>query len=242
MAIAYPVVSRAPMGGGGPQAVWPKRQSATALIAGTVAYMLTLMSEASELVRSGRQTSGLSVRALADRAGVPPSTISRIEAGRVDPTYRMLVRILDAADQELDVALRPRERPRRQHLAELWDAYNTSSHQVEPDWTRLRAFLDALGTEPERTAEAIRVGPPAKTPRQMTALLAGIAEKLADEAHLARPAWTSKAPVLKEGEWRISGTPRMQAAIRAASPLQLLRHGLAVDEGTLWRHRAEMNA
>jgi predicted transcriptional regulator len=41
-------------------------------------------------------------RSLADRAGVPQSTIGRIEAGLVDPRVGTLDRLLRACGEELD--------------------------------------------------------------------------------------------------------------------------------------------
>jgi transcriptional regulator with XRE-family HTH domain len=45
-------------------------------------------------------SAGLSIRALASRAGVASSTVWRIEAGRLDPTVGMLDRLLEAATEE----------------------------------------------------------------------------------------------------------------------------------------------
>lgn len=54
----------------------------------------------SELLEQARHMAGLSQRALARDAGVPPSTVQRIEAGQVSPTIAMLDRLLDAAGVE----------------------------------------------------------------------------------------------------------------------------------------------
>lgn len=71
----------------------------------------------------------------------------------------------------------------------------------------------------------------------MDALLAGIADKLADDAGLPRPAWTKRTPQL-DSEWSARGTPAMLAARRAATPPQLKERGLVLDEASLWRDRA----
>lgn len=54
------------------------------------------MVSASERLRDRRRGAGLSIRDLAARAGVSPSTVWRIEAGRLDPTVTMLDRLLRA--------------------------------------------------------------------------------------------------------------------------------------------------
>ena len=73
----------------------------------------------------------------------------------------------------------------------------------------------------------------------MDALLAGIADKLADDARLPRPAWTKRTPRL-ESEWSAPGTPAMLAARQAATPPQLKERGLVLDEASLWRDRASV--
>ena len=50
---------------------------------------------------------GLSQRALARRAGVPQSVVSRIERGHTSPTAGTLERLLAAAGFELRAELRP---------------------------------------------------------------------------------------------------------------------------------------
>jgi transcriptional regulator with XRE-family HTH domain len=52
---------------------------------------------AAALVRQARLSRQLSMSALADLAGVPKSTVSRIEAGKIDATVSMLSRLLTAA-------------------------------------------------------------------------------------------------------------------------------------------------
>lgn len=44
-------------------------------------------------VRAWRERCGLSIRGLAERADIAPSTVWRIEAGRLDPTVGMLARL-----------------------------------------------------------------------------------------------------------------------------------------------------
>jgi hypothetical protein len=71
----------------------------------------------------------------------------------------------------------------------------------------------------------------------MDALLAGIAEKLADDNQLPRPGWTHTAPKMRP-EWTPPGTPRMRDQYRESAPRQLLERGLLIDESSLWRDRA----
>jgi transcriptional regulator with XRE-family HTH domain len=60
---------------------------------------------AANLVTLARAKTSLSQRALAAAAGVPQSTIARIESGSMQPTLPMLYKILAAADLEPRIRL-----------------------------------------------------------------------------------------------------------------------------------------
>lgn len=73
---------------------------------GSAAYAICL---------SARRRAGLSQRALAAATGVSPSTIARIEKGRMEPTLALLTRLVDACGLELRLSLaagRSDDRPR----------------------------------------------------------------------------------------------------------------------------------
>jgi transcriptional regulator with XRE-family HTH domain len=61
------------------------------------------VTSAQFLLRYARHRSGLSQRALAERAGVPQSTVGRIEAGHVEPSTATLEQLLRAAGHGLTV-------------------------------------------------------------------------------------------------------------------------------------------
>ena len=66
------------------------------------------MSPAWALCRDARRRADLSQRALAERAGVSPSTVARIERGRMEPTLDLLLRLVHACGLELRMRLAPR--------------------------------------------------------------------------------------------------------------------------------------
>lgn len=192
------------------------------------------MKSPAALVRDARQSAGLSARGMARLAQVPSSTVLRIESGQVDPTCGMLRRLLEAAGQ--DLSLRSTRRPSSRRgpvLAELADAW-VESPDEHPDWTKLRSFLDGLSLHPERVETAIIRRPARSESPVLDTLLAGIAEKLADDAGIGRPAWTRRIPCLHE-EWSPFGPPRLKATWRSAAPPQLLDRGLVIDKSSLWR-------
>ena len=61
-------------------------------------------------LRAARAESGLSLRALAERAGTSHATISAYEAGRKVPSTETWLRLLHACDYGVDLTLRPRVR------------------------------------------------------------------------------------------------------------------------------------
>jgi predicted transcriptional regulator len=55
---------------------------------------------------AARRRAGLSQRELADRTGVPQSTIARIESGVVDPRIGTVAKLLDACGESIEVTRR----------------------------------------------------------------------------------------------------------------------------------------
>lgn len=62
---------------------------------------------ASSLLRQARLRSGLSQRQLSEAAGVPRSTVARVESGQMQPTLPMLERLVLAAGLEMRIRLEP---------------------------------------------------------------------------------------------------------------------------------------
>lgn len=175
------------------------------------------------------------MRALADRADTSFTTIFRIEHGQIDPTTGTLAKLLGALGQDLELGRRPlRQGPQLAELVNAWSRDRMG--QDQPDWTRLRAFLDCLARRPEEAPRAIRSRPPASGSAFFDNLLTGIAEKVADDTGTPRPAWTKRTPLLAE-PWESFGTPRMRAAAVAATPPQLARRNIYISASSLWRSR-----
>ena len=61
--------------------------------------------DAARLLRHARARSGLSQRALAERAGISQPMISAIERGLQDPRHTTLDKLLRACGQQLDLVL-----------------------------------------------------------------------------------------------------------------------------------------
>jgi transcriptional regulator with XRE-family HTH domain len=191
------------------------------------------MKEAATLIREAREEAGLSLRALAERSDVSYTTICRVEHGRMDPTTGTLRKLLAALGQDLE--LRRRHVLQGPQLASLVDAWSRDRFgQDQPEWPRLRALLDHLARRPELAAQAIRPKPPASGSIFFDNLLAGIAEKIANDIGTPRPAWTKRIPELNQ-TWESLGTARMRAAAAAATPPQLAARHILIPAASLWR-------
>lgn len=193
--------------------------------------MLTSM-EAGELIANAKGSAGLSIRQLAADARVAGSTITRIRAGSVDPSVGTLERILAAAGYTLELSAIHRESPRPPRLSDLVDAWSRSG-RIRLVWPRWRGFIDELVLHPERIPEAIYRAPPPSGELIVDTLLAAVAEKLADDAGLPRPAWTDQVPPLADPY----EPPTARSVTARHVPTQLAARGLMIDTTSLWRDR-----
>ena len=67
-------------------------------------------------------------------------------------------------------------------------------------------------------------------------LLAGIAEKSADDIGIKRPKWARRVRPLPSS-WESMGTPRMRAANEAKVPPQLKQRNILIPAAAIWRDR-----
>lgn len=188
-----------------------------------------------ELLRTAREAAGLSRSALASKAGVPTTTVSRIETARSDPSVGTLARLLAAANAELLLDSRPRS-DASPTLASLATAVVARSPRLRIDWTRLRAFADWAQENPDEVADAI-ADPPARTGTPLDAILAGFAEQLAARAHTEVPRWTRSVPSPAE-PWAPPGTPAMRARAERETPEEFRRRGIVLSPDALFRDAA----
>lgn len=197
------------------------------------AFMLTTMKAPADLLRDARARAGLSVRELADCAGVAPSTIARIETGRVDPTTGMLERLVRATGRELRLELDGPATPEVRELITEWET--DVDGQDRPDWTAFRSFIDHIERNPLLAASSTAQRPDPSGSAFIDNLIAGIAEKIRDDRRLPRPSWTRRIRPL-DSEWMSLGTPRMRVRARATTPPQLAARNIYMTADSLWRN------
>jgi transcriptional regulator with XRE-family HTH domain len=188
--------------------------------------------EIGALIGCAKESAGLSIRKLSSEARVAGTTFTRIQTGAVDPSIQTLQRILDAAGFDLHVAAIRHGTPHRPRLSDLATAWTLTNGRLRLDWTRWRALLDELALHRELVPEAIYGPPPPAGDRIVDSLLAAVAEKLADDYALPRPAWTFSIPALDEPFQPLLARPTADHAI----PDQLLARNLMVDTESLWRN------
>jgi len=204
---------------------------------------LTHMTSAGAMLRDARTAARLSIRALAARADVATSTITRIEQGTLDPTYSTLNRLLQATGRTLKQAPLGARRAQAQsttppaRLADLARAWQGSPQSGAPDWTALRGTIDVLLQHPEHIPAAISEPPRHSRSPVQRALLAALAERLAASQNLPTPGWARQTRPLAR-EWMPAGTPRLQQAWRAATLPEWRARNITVDEHSLFRHGA----
>jgi transcriptional regulator with XRE-family HTH domain len=192
-----------------------------------------MSSEPSRLAREARLAAGLSRSALARKAGVPTSTISRIEEGLIDPTFGTITRVLAAAGSTLVAERSPSALPT---LASLGTAVDSSGPRLKIDWTRLRSFADWAVRHDSELDDAI-ADPPMRTGTALDAILAAFAEELAGSLGRPVPSWTKA--VLPLGHlWEAPGTPAMRARARANTTAPFLRRNIVLDRAALFRDAA----
>lgn len=192
------------------------------------------MNSPAAWIREQRTRLGLSTRDLARLAGVSYPTISRIENGHEDPRWHTLEKIFEVLGHSFSLTANAQQQLRLADLSEAW--IEDARHAHHPDWTRLRGLADQLTLRPTLIAQAIMPEPPRSRSEIMDALLAGMAEKLADDAGITRPSWTRRRPPLTE-PWSVATRPAKRAEAEAATPVQFLHRKLLIPETTIWRNR-----
>ena len=149
----------------------------------------------------------------------------------MDPTVTMLARISSAAGRTLELSTRRRTGP-----STLSFVASASPDLEHADWTMFRGLIDRIELQGGLAAEAIAEPPPRTGDAALDNLIAAIAEKVADDHHIARPAWTRNVAALPK-PWQPTGTPRMRAREAATAPRQFVARNVLLGASNLWRTR-----
>ncbi|MEX0991163.1 MAG: helix-turn-helix transcriptional regulator [Actinomycetota bacterium] len=97
------------------------------------------------ILNMARRRAGLTQRELAELAGVPQPTVSRIERGKTVPTFDTLDRLLEACGMELVVEDQAREDDVDRSLIREWLSWTPEQRAVRAaeEWERTAPFRRA---------------------------------------------------------------------------------------------------
>lgn len=201
-----------------------------------LAFTLTAMDSVGSLIRREREALGLSTRHLAKLAGVSFPTISRIENGHEEPRWGTMQKIAAALGKSCSF-------DDERNFTRLADLAEPTGRTVdnEPDWTRLRGFVDQISQHPELTAAATADPPPLTGSCLVDNLLAAIAEKLAADAGIRPPAWVATIGPL-DTTWEAPSTPRRRAIAVAQTPAEFAARNIMLPASAIWRDRVVATA
>lgn len=190
---------------------------------------------ASEIVRAVRQASGLSVRALADAAGVAASTVHRIERGDINPTVDTLDRIARAAGMTVQAMPQADHRLGLVGLAQCIRKDLVADADDRSTPVRRAAELVALA---RRTGDGdllgmLAVRPPPTGDARWDAFVAALAEWLAVSRARLAPDWAGERDRFLGGGWWVSAMPSMRAWEYAGSPLSFKVRGVYLHRASL---------
>lgn len=192
------------------------------------------MMHGAELIRRERVALGLSTRQLARLAGLSFTTISRIENGHEEPRWETMQRIAAVLGKRWELC-------GDVELVRLADCSGPVGVDGEPDWTRLRGFVDYLRLRPELLAASIADAPAPSGSRLADNVFAAVAEKLASDAGLRPPSWVATIEPLRDG-WEAPGTPRRVELAREQTAPQFARRGVTLPVAAIWRDAVKATA
>ncbi|HET6949137.1 MAG TPA: helix-turn-helix transcriptional regulator [Acidimicrobiales bacterium] len=186
-------------------------------------------------MREIRHESRLSLRDLADAAGVAVSTVHRIERGDVSPTLDTLERIAGAAG----VALRVE--PRADHRLSLVGLSRCIASDLRSDPVdrstpvrRAAEFVHRfLGSSDDERRRMIAARPPTTGSDGWDALVAAVAEWLAVRSEMSVPGWAHDPDRYLPGGWWVTDLPSMRAWEYAGSPMSFKVHGVYIHRDSL---------
>jgi transcriptional regulator with XRE-family HTH domain len=189
--------------------------------------------ESGVLVARIRREAEMSLRALADAAGLATSTVHRIERGELRPTVETLRRIAQAAGVRVPLE------PQTDYSASLVGLARSiravladgDEHQVVRMAAELvHRFRSALAEERARMI----TGRPASTgSRQWDAFVAALSEWLAVGARMPTPSWAQADERFLPRGWWVTSMPSMRAWEFAGTPVSFQRRGVYLHRDSL---------
>jgi transcriptional regulator with XRE-family HTH domain len=200
------------------------------------------VTTASELIRNLRKSHGLTLRALADKAGTSSATLSNYELGVKEPRLSTLERLVKAVGSELHCEVVHAFENGEWNDARL--SATEASRQVaaaikkQNDEVAFRTCLELIddlkAVTPIRLAQLTRDSPPLTGNSHYDALLAAIVEDACVNTGAPTPAWVYETTRSVE-KWYLSGIDSLHDDAERDTPPIFRRHGVLIIEEELSR-------
>jgi transcriptional regulator with XRE-family HTH domain len=186
-----------------------------------------------DLLRAVRAETGLSVRALAEAAGVAASTVHRIEQGELQPTVDTLAQIVEAAGSRVLVEARLDHTASVAGLARSIQPDIAAGGYIVP--VRKAAELAArfAGADRDVRHRMIAAKPPETGDPRWDAFVAGLAEWLAVRVGQSAPAWVRDDTRYLRRGWWVTPMESMRAWEYAGSPMSFQSRGVYLHRESL---------
>jgi transcriptional regulator with XRE-family HTH domain len=185
------------------------------------------------LLKTAREQRKLSVRALANAAGVSASTVHRIEKGDMEPTVEMLQRLLETMGFRLGLNVEV------DYATSIAGLFDSASEDIEHGETttvlRKTAEFAArfLASDHDRQRRMVAVEPEMTMHDEWNAFAAGLAEWLAVKAGIDTPGWTCAGSRYLRHGWWVTNKTSLRAWEYAGTPASLQQHGVYIHRESL---------
>lgn len=186
-----------------------------------------------ELVRMVRVETGLSVRALAEAAGVAASTVHRIEQGELGPTMETLAHIVEAAGFRLRVDAQVDYSAGIVGLARSIRPDIAAGDYSGPVRKAAELATRFVGAAQEGRRRMITARPPETGDPRWDAFLAGLAEWLAVRVGMPAPAWVYDDSRYLGRGWWVTPMESLRAWEYAGSPMSFQSRGVYLHRDSL---------
>jgi transcriptional regulator with XRE-family HTH domain len=189
--------------------------------------------QAAEIVRRIRAESGLSVRSLAQAAGLAASTVHRIEQGRLSPTTATLDRLASAAGVRLVIE------PRLDHAASIVGLARAIRGDIaagDQTWPVRRAgelVHRFQRSDAESRQRMLAAEPPDIGDKRWDAFVAGLTEWLAVQGQLPVPAWVYRPKRYLDAGWWVTPMASLRAWQYAGTPASFQNRGVYIHRESL---------
>lgn len=184
-------------------------------------------------MRTIRAYAGLSIRALAQAAGVAASTVHRIEQGELHPTMATLERIAEAAGMRLAVE------PHLDYATSIAGLARSIRGDIaggDLSWPVRKAAELAhrfRHADPDVRHRMITAEPPRTDDPRWDAFVAALAEWLAVEVGVPTPSWAHHEDRYLRRGWWVTPMASMRAWEYAGSPASFQSHGVYLHRDSL---------